>query len=134
MIYLLDSNIINNLARDPKGLASQRVSMLGKVRIVTSIIVCCEIEFGLVKKGSGKLRAQVETVLNSIELINFETPVHKKYGALRDHLRQIGKPIGPNDLLIAAHALCLGATLVTNNEREFARVPGLKVENWLRES
>ena len=134
MFFLLDTNIINDLVRDPHGKVSRKISTLGLARIATSIIVRCEIEFGLVKNGSTKLRKQLETILSAIEVIHFSSPAHEKYGELRAALMRTGKPIGPNDLFIAAHALSLGAILVTNNEREFSRVPGLKVENWLRES
>ena len=61
-----------------------------------------------------------------------DAPADERYAVVRDHLARDGKPIGANDLLIAAHALALEATLVTDNTGEFSRVPGLKIENWLR--
>ena len=76
--------------------------------------------------------AQLEVVLSALEILPFDAPADKTYGLLRARLEQIGKPIGANDLLIAAQALSLGHVLVTDNEREFARVDGLRCENWLR--
>ncbi len=131
-MYLLDANILGDLARNPDGAAARALKAVAGEKIVTSIIVCCEVEFGLALKGSSKLRSRMEAILGELEVLDFGSPAHQHYGALRSHLREIGKPIGPNDLLIAAHALALGAVLVTDNEREFSRVPGLKTENWLR--
>lgn len=65
-------------------------------------------------------------------ILPMEMPADEAYASVRLALEKIGKPIGTNDLLIAAHALALDATLVTDNESEFARIPGLKIENWLR--
>jgi tRNA(fMet)-specific endonuclease VapC len=66
-----------------------------------------------------------------LPILSLSPPVNRHYAVIRSHLEQTGKPIGPNDLLIAAHALALNLTLVTANLREFERVPGLSVENWL---
>jgi tRNA(fMet)-specific endonuclease VapC len=71
-------------------------------------------------------------VLDAFEILPFETPAEITYGDLRARLEAAGKPIGGNDMLIAAHALSLGHTIVTDNEREFSRIDGLPVENWLR--
>ena len=97
---------------------------------VTSIIVIAEIRFGLRKNPSVKLVAQVELVLDSIVALPWQTPADEHYAEIRTHLEREGKSISGNDLLIAAHALALEATVVTANEREFRRVPGLRVENW----
>lgn len=105
---------------------------VGGEKIATSSIVWCEVGFGLVLKGSQKLRRRMEAILGSLEVLDFVPSAHRHYGALRSAFRTSGKPIGPNGLFIAAHALALDAILVTGNEREFSRVPGLKVKNWLR--
>ena len=78
------------------------------------------------------LLAQLLTVLDAFEILPFETPAEVTYGDLRARLEAAGKPIGGNDMLIAAHAVSLGHTIVTDNEREFSRIDGLPVENWLR--
>jgi tRNA(fMet)-specific endonuclease VapC len=96
------------------------------------LVVTAELRFGALKKGSKKLRAQLEKVLSALETLALEPPADERYAELRLHLERAGAPIGANDMLIAAHALALGLTLVTANEQEFSRVPGLVVENWLR--
>jgi tRNA(fMet)-specific endonuclease VapC len=131
-VYLLDTNTIGDLARNPAGKAADRLAATGDELVATSIIVSCEVEYGLEQKGSAKLRQRTEAILGKLAVLGFDRPAHVFYGALRAKLKRLGTPIGPNDLLIAAHALALDATLVTDNEREFSRVPGLKIENWLR--
>jgi tRNA(fMet)-specific endonuclease VapC len=76
--------------------------------------------------------AQLEAVLGALEVLPLEPPVDAAYGSLRTRLEQAGTPIGANDLLIAAHALALGYTIITDNEKEFARVEDLQLQNWLR--
>ena len=131
-MYLLDANILGDLARNPDGAAAHAMRKVAGEKIATSIIVCCEVEFGLALKRSQKLRNRMEAILGELEVLDFASPAHQHYGALRSRLRDSGKPISPNDLFIAAHALALDAVLVTDNEKEFSRVPGLKIENWLR--
>lgn len=131
-LYLLDTNIVSDLVRRPGGSVVQRIAEVGADRIAISIIVACEIRFGLAKSGSQRLIQNMERVLEQLEVLPMEAPVEEHYADIRTRLECAGTPIGPNDLLIAAHARVLGLTLVTDNDREFARVPGLKVENWLR--
>jgi len=132
LLYLLDTNIVSDLVRHPGGAVVQRIVEVGADRIAISIIVACEIRFGLAKSGSQRLIQNMERVLEQIEVLPMEAPIEAHYADIRTALERAGTPIGPNDLLIAAHARALGLTLVTHNESEFARVPGLKVENWLR--
>lgn len=118
--------------RDPQGRASAKIAELGEDAVATSIIVAAELRYGAAKKGSQRLAAQLETILTALEVIPLEAPADATYGATRVALEAAGKPIGANDLLIAAQALALDMVLVTNNEREFGRVHGLRVENWLK--
>ena len=129
--YLLDTNIISDLIRNPNGPAAHRIAELGAKAICTSIVVAAELRYGCAKKGSPKLRARVEVVLETIPVLALDMPADSDYGTLRAELEAAGQPIGANDLLIAAHAKALGLTLVTDNTREFGRIRGLKVENWL---
>lgn len=129
--YLLDTNILSRLIRDPAGAVFQRLEAALPATACTSIVVACELRFGLQKGVSSKLREQVERVLSVLDVLPLEKPVHAHYGEIRAHLTRRGCPIGGNDLLIAAHARSIGLTLVTDNLREFSRVPGLHVENWL---
>lgn len=129
--YLLDTNIISDLVRNPQGKVARHVAKIGEANVCTSIIVAAELRYGCQKAGSLRLLKAVEELLDEIEILPFETPADLEYGKLRAGLEAEGKSIGGNDLLIAAQANTLGVTLVTANVREFKRVRGLKIENWL---
>jgi tRNA(fMet)-specific endonuclease VapC len=128
---MLDTNIVSDLIRNPQGKVAKRIGRAGEDRICTSIIVAAELRYGCAKSGSSRLRKAVEDLLGEIKVLPFDVPADGVYGAFRTELEAAGKPIGGNDLLIAAHAHAAGATIVTANATEFKRVPGLKVENWL---
>ncbi len=130
--YLLDTNILSDLVRNPQGLVAQRITKAGETSICTSIIVAGELRFGAKKLGLNRLTTQLNTILSAIEILPLEEPADHRYGELRVDLEKRGVMIGPNDMLIAAHALMLDCVVVTANEREFSRVPKLKVENWLQ--
>lgn len=129
--YLLDTNIISALLRDPNGQAAQHAARVGHRKICTSIIVAAELRYGCAKKGSAKLLAKVESLLAVIPVLPFDVAADAEYGGMRAELEAAGQTIGANDLLIGAHAHALGLTLVTGNTREFERIPGLAMENWL---
>ncbi len=129
--YLLDTNILSHLIRNPSGPVFDYLESILPATACTSIIVSAEIRFGLRKGASKKLQIQAEKVLAVVDILPLEKPADLRYGEIRVFLNQAGKPIGGNDLLIAAHALALDLTLVTANVREFSRVPSLRVENWL---
>lgn len=133
MRYLLDTNIVSDLVRNPQGQVAQRIRRVGEQWVCTSIIVASELRYGAAKRQSPRLTTQLDAVLGALEVVPFESPADATYGALRARLEGAGRPIGGNDLLIAAHALALGYTMVSDNEREFARIPGLPHENWLRQ-
>lgn len=132
MRYLLDTNIVCDLVRNPQGRIAGHIRDVGERQVCTSIIVAAELRYGAAKKGSPRLAAQLEAVLHVLDVLPFAAPADSAYGQIRTRLEEIGKPIGGNDLLIAAQAVALGYTLVTDNEREFARIAGLLHENWLR--
>jgi tRNA(fMet)-specific endonuclease VapC len=132
MGFLLDINTMSDLVRNPRGRVAGRIIEIGERQICTSIIVAAELRYGAAKKGSSRLAAQVDAVLGAIEVLAFEPPADMTYGTLRAQLEQMGRPIGANDLLIAAQTLALRHTLVTDNVDEFARIPDLPLENWLR--
>jgi tRNA(fMet)-specific endonuclease VapC len=129
--YLLDTNIISDVIRNPDGPAARRIEQVGSKALFTSIIVAAELRYGCAKKGSPKLLARVEGILETIPVLPLDIPADAEYGDIRAELEAAGQPIGMNDLLIAAHANALGLTLVTDNAREFSRIRGLNVENWL---
>ena len=129
--YLLDTNILGDVIRNPDGPAARRIEQIGPKEIFTSIIVAAELRYGCAKKGSPRLQAKVEGILETIPVLPLDIPADAEYGGIRVELEAAGQPIGMNDLLIAAHAHTLGLTLVTDNTREFSRIRGLDVENWL---
>lgn len=132
MKYLLDANAISHIVRFPTGKVAERLAEVGSEMVFTSIIVSAEVMYGVRKKGSDDLTRKVIAVLSKLTIAPFIQPADASYGEVRSRLEKVGTPIGPNDLFIAAHALALDAVLVTDNEKEFSRVPGLKIENWLR--
>ncbi len=129
--YMLDTNIISDLVRNPQGAVFDKIAEIGGDAVCISIITAAELRYGCAKRGSAKLLQQVEAILNALEILPLDVPTDTEYGRIRAELEAAGKPIGPNDLLIAAHAYALGAVLVTANLAEFSRVRGIKVENWL---
>lgn len=129
--YMLDTNIISDLIRNPQGKAARRIGKVGEDNVCTSIIVAAELRYGCAKSGSQRLLKAVEDLLGEINVLPFDVPADVDYGGIRAELETIGKPIGGNDLLIAAHACAIGAAIVTANTDEFKRIRGLKVENWL---
>jgi len=130
--YLLDTNIVSELVRDPHGPVTKRIARVGETTICTSIVVACELRYGAAKKGSERLARQLEQVLELLPIVGLEPEADRYYGALRVALERRGTPIGAHDMLIAAQTLALGLVLITDNVRELKRVRGLKVKNWLR--
>lgn len=131
-LYMLDTNIVSELARNPHGPVTRRIAAVGPDAICVSIITAAELRYGCAKKGSPKLLTQIEAILESMQVLALDVPADTEYGGIRAELEAAGRPIGPNDLFIAAHAYALGAVLVTANVAEFTRIRGLKVENWLQ--
>lgn len=129
--YMLDTNIISDLMRNPRGRAAKRLAKVGETDICTSIVVAAELRYGCAKNGSRQLLDAVEALLAEIEVLPFDAPADAEYGKIRAGLEAAGTPIGGNDLLIAAHARAIDAIVVTANADEFSRVRELKVENWL---
>ncbi len=130
--YLLDTNVLAELARNPTGPVARAISEVGETSVCTSVIVACEVHYGLAKRASPKLSESMNEILAAIDILtDLPEDIGIHYGRIRTRLESNGETIGPNDLLIAAHACAAGLTVVTGNEREFRRVPGLRVENWL---
>ncbi len=129
--FLLDTNIVSDLVRNPQGRTAAKIAEVGEDAVATSIIVAAELRYGAANNGSARLAGQLETILGAIDVLPLEAPADAAYGSARVALEAAGTPIGGNDLLIAAQALALDLVVVTDNEREFERVDGLRVENWL---
>src|SRR5579863_8883516 len=120
------------MIRNPQGRSVDRFNGVNARDVGVSVIVAAELRFGAVKRRSSVLSERIETFLASIDVIPFAPPADSFYAEIRNRLEDLGRPIGANDLLIAAHALALDRTVVTDNEAEFARVERLRVENWMR--
>jgi tRNA(fMet)-specific endonuclease VapC len=129
--YLLDTNVLSHLVRQPQGSVAARIAEVGEDAVLTSIVVACELRYGTAKRGSKRLTRQVDAVLGAMTILPLEAGVDRHYAAIRTALERKGTPIGAHDMLIAAHARSVGAICVTANLAEFKRVPALKVENWL---
>jgi len=136
-IYLLDTNIISALMKDRTGAINANVrawaQRLPDCRLVTSVVVQYELLFGLARHGTSRLQTAYDIQMNKLPVLPLDAAVGPHYARLRAHLEKAGTPIGANDTLIAAHALALGATLITA-DAEFSRVPDLALENWLIET
>jgi len=131
-LYLLDTNILSHLVRQPQGPVADHIADVGEAYVLTSVIVACELRYGAARRGSKKLTRQVEAVLSAMTIKPLETDVERVYASIRVALERKGTPIGAHDMLIAAHARAIDAVCVTDNVAEFKRVPALKVENWVK--
>ena len=131
MIYLLDTNICIYIINKRPAQVLARFDGLRYGDVGVSAITGAELSFAVAKSGSARNRAALEKFLAPLDLLPFDAAAMQVYGPLRADLQARGQPIGSLDMLIAAHALALGATLVTNNLSEFGRVPGLPCENWV---
>ena len=129
-MILLDTNICIHVInqRPAQVLARLREHALGSIGV--SSVTACELAFGVAKTGSQRNERALQMFLAPIEVLLFDEAVVWHYGRLRAELERLGQPIGAMDTMIAAHALALDAVLVTNNTREFSRVPALRLENW----
>jgi tRNA(fMet)-specific endonuclease VapC len=129
--WMLDTNILSDLIRNPRGALMRRLDATEPDDVCTSIVVACELRFGARRKGSDVLTQRVEQLLDTLAVLPLDPPADQHYADIRATLERVGTPIGSHDLFIAAHARSRSMTLVTHNTREFARVPGLRVDDWL---
>lgn len=132
-MYLLDTNIISDVAHNPAGSVGRKLSEIDPAEIVSSVVVAAEVWYGIENNPSFRSRGRTEAFMKNVNVLAMAPEVARTYGKLRAELKRTGNELGPNDLLIAAHAMSLGATLVTDDDRAFSRVRGLKIENWLRQ-
>lgn len=131
--WMLDTNTLSELIRNPRGALLQRLGATEPDAVCTSIVVASELRFGARRRKSEVLSRRVEQLLDSLAVLPMDEPADEHYADIRTALETAGTPIGSHDLFIAAHARSRGLTLVTHNTREFKRVPGLRVEDWLTE-
>lgn len=133
-MILLDTNICIYIinAKPPAVLQRFRHYRMGEIGVCS--VVAAELAYGVAKSGSARNRQALELFLAPLTILPFDDAAFWAYGELRATLERQGTPIGSLDTLIAAHALSQRATLVTNNTEEFARVPGLQLDNWVPET
>jgi tRNA(fMet)-specific endonuclease VapC len=128
---MLDTNICSYILRCRPQKVKEHFDRIGPDSIAISSVVLAELYFGAISHPQAKgLLRQIEDFRSRLDVISWDDDAAMHYGEIRACLQKAGKPIGNMDLMIAAHARSLGATLVTNNLREFERVDGLTTENW----
>ncbi|BDZ41983.1 ribonuclease VapC [Paraoerskovia sediminicola] len=130
-LYLLDTNILIALLRRRADAARPRLRA-AEGRIAVSTISEAELDYGIERSRHAEQNRQaVDELLSLVEVVPFDSTAAMHAGRVRAVLADRGEPIGPYDTLLAGHARSLGLVMVTNNVREFSRVPGLEVEDWL---
>ncbi len=129
--FLLDTNICIYIINRRPPAVFERFAGLRVGEVAISSITGAELMFGVEKSGSSRNRDALEKFMAPLEILPFDEAAMRAYGALRAALSRSGTPIGALDLLIGAHALSRGLTLVSNNLREFERLPGLRLANWI---
>ena len=131
MRFMLDTNTCVDLIRRRDDRILRRLQLLGPGDLCVSAVTLSELEYGAAKSADPERnRLALAKFMTPIDVAPYDDAAACAYGRVRAELERSGTPIGPLDTMIAAHALSLGLTVVTDNEREFRRVPGLKVENW----
>lgn len=131
MRYLLDTNICIYLIKKKPLKVLEKLRTLAIAEVGISAITLAELEFGVAKSSRAQQNNEaLQAFVAPLEILPFDDRAACRYGEIRAHLEKKGQPIGSLDMLIAAHASSLSLTLVTNNLREFKKVPGLTVEGW----
>ena len=132
MKVMLDTNICIYLIRQKPVQVLEKFQHYNLGDIGVSTITVAELQYGVAKSQQQQQNQNALTqFLAPLEIADFDAAAALKYGQIRAELERLGTPVGANDLLIASHALGLGVVLVTNNEREFSRIPALTIENWV---
>lgn len=130
MRFMLDTNICTYAIKNRPAAVIAALRQHAAQGVGVSIVTVCELEFGVAKSGSARNAAALQQFLAQLTIADVDREASRHYGVLRAELEAAGTPIGPLDTQIAAHALALGVALVSNNTREFARVPGLRLADW----
>ncbi len=130
-LYLLDTDTCAFIMRGPPGNLARRLQAVPLEQQAISVVTLAELLYGVRVSGKPKQnRAALNAFARHVSILDWTQGAAEHYAEIRAHLRRKGQMIGANGLLIAAHARDVGAVLVTNNAREFRRVPALEVENW----
>jgi tRNA(fMet)-specific endonuclease VapC len=135
MKYMLDTDIASYFSKGSHPDVDRRMAAVNRSDVCISAITRSELLYGVeISSWWERDAARVAKFLAYANVLDYPSTAAEDYVSIRAELKQTGRPIGPNDLFLAAHARHLGLTLVTNNTREFSRVPGLKLENWAEAS
>lgn len=133
MKYMLDTNMCIYLIKKHPENVLKKFNVFDVGDIYLSSITFAELMFGVQKSHhQQKNKAALQEFTSPLEIMPFDTEAATHYGYIRAHLEKKGTPIGSLDMMIAAHAQCLNLILVTNNQKEFSRIPNLKIENWIK--
>ena len=133
MRFMLDTNTCVDVIRRRNDRVLRRMQRLRPGDLCVSSVTLSELEYGAAKSSDPQRnRLALAEFMTPLRVVPYDDTVAPVYGRVRTELERVGTPIGPWDTMIAAHALSLGLTVVTDNEREFRRVPGLKVQNWAK--
>ena len=130
--YLLDTNVVSFHIRGSSAALQGRLRRIKAASVALSVVTEMEIRFGLARNPGLRIAPLVEQFLDAMTILPLDSDVARAYARIRSELEAEGRPIGPLDTMIAAHAVSVGATLVTNDVREFRRVRGLRVADWTR--
>ncbi|MBC7542385.1 MAG: type II toxin-antitoxin system VapC family toxin [Candidatus Sericytochromatia bacterium] len=131
-MWLLDTHICSYILKQRPPSVLTRFTAVGAEHLATSTVVLGELLFGCARHPDGeRIRREVEDFVSRLQIVTWDEAAARAYGDLRAHLERSGTPVGGMDMMIGAHALALGATLVTNNVRHFECMPGLQLENWV---
>jgi tRNA(fMet)-specific endonuclease VapC len=129
-LFMLDTDSVSFALRGVGGVASE-IARHSPPELCVSSITVAELRFGANKRRSRKIHRAIEAFLSAMDVRAFDAIAATQFGVIAAVLSRSGVPIGGMDTLIASHAVSVGATLVTNNERHFSKVAGLRLENWL---
>jgi tRNA(fMet)-specific endonuclease VapC len=131
MRYLLDTNIISDLMRNPGGMVARKIAEVGQKNIFTSVLAIGEVRYGIERRKSEKHAVALKAIMPFMNPEPFKAPADRLYATIRLTIEAMGLPVGQLDMLLGAQALASDAIFVTANEKHFRHMPGLKVENWL---
>jgi tRNA(fMet)-specific endonuclease VapC len=130
--FLLDTNIASFIVRRASPTLERHLQRTSASQVALSVVTEMELRYGLARRPGLRVAPMVEALLEGITILPFGSEAARRYATLRVALEGKGQPIGTPDAMIAAHALSLDLTLVSNNLREFRRVPGLRCQDWTR--
>ncbi|SKA06198.1 tRNA(fMet)-specific endonuclease VapC [Trichlorobacter thiogenes] len=132
MRYLLDTNICSYILKNRPVSVKQKFDEVGAEHLCISSVVLAELYYGAARHPKSVIiRKEIDDFVSRLLVVAWDEQAANQYGAIRAALEKAGRPVGAMDMLIAAHARSMGATLITNNQREFERISGLMVQNWV---